>query len=230
MPEPVEATRRARLRAQALRVPADMRAPFVQAALAGFAGFAVLGLFTAVAPAFLGQELGVTSRAVVGLVVFVVFAASMVGQAMLPLLAEGIAMPAGCVALIAGMGSLALGLALSALALLVLGGAIAGFGAGLCFRAGLAVVNERAPAAQRGAVASGFFVVMYIAISVPVIGEGLLAQVTGLRPAGPIFAAGVAGLSAAVLVLLWRQRAGSEGRASRLLDLVRYRRPLAERR
>jgi hypothetical protein len=32
----------------------------------GFAGYAVLGLFTAVAPDFLAQELGVTSRAVIG--------------------------------------------------------------------------------------------------------------------------------------------------------------------
>jgi hypothetical protein len=81
-----------------------MRATFVEAALAGFAGYAVLGLFTAVAPAFLGQELGVTSPAVVGLVVFSVFAASMVGQVMLQLVPEAVAMPAGCLALIAGMG------------------------------------------------------------------------------------------------------------------------------
>jgi MFS family permease len=230
MPEPVAVRSRLRLRPQTLRVPADMRAPFAQAALAGFAGFAVLGLFTAVAPAFLAQELDVTSRAAIGLVVFAVFAASTVGQAMLQLLPEEIAMPAGCLALIAGMGSLVLGLALSALALLVLGGVIAGFGAGMCFRAGLAVVNERAPADRRGGLASGFFVVMYVAISVPVIGEGLLAQVTGLRTAGLIFAAGVAALSAGVLVLLQRQHPSSNARTLRAPGLLRSPRPVAERR
>jgi MFS family permease len=209
MPEPVVARSRPRLRPQGLTVPTEMRATFVEAALAGFAGFAVLGLFTAVAPAFLGQELGVTSPAVVGLVVFAVFAASMLGQALLELVPEALAMPAGCLALIAGMGSLALGVALSSLALLVIGGVIAGFGHGLAFRAGLTAVTARSPAEQRGDVASSFFVVMYVAIALPVIGVGILAQAIGLRPAGLIFAAAVAAVAMVVLVLLGRERASS---------------------
>jgi hypothetical protein len=61
-------------------------------------------------------------------------------------------------------------------------------------------VNEHSPAAQRGEVTSSFFVVMYLAISVPVIGEGVLAQALGLRAAGLTFAALVAALSATVLI------------------------------
>src|SRR5205085_3241913 len=80
MPEPIARTSHTQLRPQALKVPRAMRSTFIQAALAAFAGFAVLGLFTAVAPDFLGQGLGVTSRAVIGLVVFAVFAASAAGQ------------------------------------------------------------------------------------------------------------------------------------------------------
>jgi hypothetical protein len=41
-----------------------------------------------------------------------------------------------------------------------------------------------------------------VAISLPVIGEGALAQATGLKPAGFTFVALVAALSAIVLVLL----------------------------
>ncbi|HEY1516519.1 MAG TPA: MFS transporter [Solirubrobacteraceae bacterium] len=204
MPEPVSVTSHPHLRPQALKIPTEMRSIFIEAALAGFAGFAVLGLVTAVTPAFLGQELGVTSRAIVGLVVFALFAASLAGQLALEAVPERAAIPTGAGALIAGMGSLALGLADSSLTLLVLGIVIAGFGQGLSFRGGLMQVNERSPAAQRGAVASSFFVVMYIAISVPVIGEGLLAQAVGLRVAGLTFAALVAALSAAVLILLAR--------------------------
>ncbi len=204
MPEPVSATSHPHLRPQALKIPTEMRSIFIEAALAGFAGFAVLGLVTAVTPAFLGQELGVTSRAIVGLVVFALFAASLAGQLALEFIPERAAIPTGAGALIAGMGSLALGLADSSLALLVLGIVIAGFGQGLSFRGGLSQVNERSPAAQRGAVASSFFVVMYIAISVPVIGAGVLAQAVGLRAAGLTFAALVAALSATVLILLAR--------------------------
>jgi MFS family permease len=105
------------------------------------------------------------------------------------------------------MGSLAIGLAVSSLALLVIGGVIAGFGQGLAFRAGLSSVNARAPANKRGDVASSFFVVAYVAISLPVIGVGLLAEVLSLRSAGLIFAAAVAAVSITVLVLLGLGRA-----------------------
>jgi MFS family permease len=209
MPEPVASTHRAQLRPQALRVPKEMRSTFIEAALAGFAGFAVLGLVTAVAPDFLGQQLGVTSRAVVGLVVFSLFAGSLAGQLALEVVPERAAIPTGAGALIAGMASLALSLAVSSLALLVIGVVIAGFGQGLSFRGGLTQVNEHAPAAQRGAVASSFFVVMYIAISLPVIGEGVLAQAVGLRAAGLTFAALVAALSAGVLIRVVRTHRGS---------------------
>jgi MFS family permease len=218
MPETVARTSRPRLRPQALKVPREMRSTFTQSAIAGFAGFAVLGLFTAVAPAFLGQELGVSSRAIIGLVVFAVFAASAAGQVILQFIPERVAIPGGACALIAGMGFLALGLAVSSAMLLVLGGVIAGFGQGMSFRAGLAAVNERSPAAERGGVASSFFVVMYVAISLPVIGEGVLAQAVGLRAAGLTFAALVAGLCAVVLILLAQSHvadadAGARGRS-----------------
>jgi MFS family permease len=200
MPEPITRTSHPQLRPRALRIPKEMRSTFIEAAVAGFAGFAVLGLLTAVNPDFLGQQLGVTSRAIVGLVVFSVFAASTVGQLALEFLPERAAIPTGVGALIVGMGSLALGLAVSSLALLVLGGVIAGFGQGLSFRGGLTEVNEHSPAVQRGEVTSSFFVVMYIALSLPVIGEGILAQAIGLRAAGLSFAALVAALSAGVLM------------------------------
>jgi MFS family permease len=217
MPEPVARKSHPRLRPQALEVPREMRSTFTQSAIAGFAGFAVLGLFTAVAPAFLGQELGVSSRAIIGLVVFAVFAASAAGQLILEFIPERAAIPAGAGALIAGMGFLAVGLAASSATLLVLGGLIAGFGQGLSFRAGLAAVNERSPAAERGGVASSFFVVMYVAISVPVIGVGVLAQAVGLRAAGLTFAALVAGLSAVVLLLLAQADRADDGARGRSL-------------
>jgi MFS family permease len=206
MPEPIAKRGHQSRRPQALSIPPEVRTTFTRAALAGFAGFAVLGLFTAVSPAFLGQALGVRSHAIVGLVVFAVFAASMAGQMLLEWVPERVAMSAGCGALIGGMGALALGLADSSLALLVLGGVAAGCGQGLSFRAGLAAVNAGSPAARRAEVASSFFVVAYVAISIPVIGEAVLAQAAGLRPAGEAFAAGVAALSAVVLVLLARSR------------------------
>jgi multisubunit Na+/H+ antiporter MnhB subunit len=50
---------------------------------------------------------------------------------------------------------------------------------------------------------------MYTAISLPVIGEGVLTQVIGLRAAGLTFTALVAALSAAVLIRIARTHPGS---------------------
>jgi hypothetical protein len=84
---------------------------------------------------------------------------------------------------------------------------VAGLGQGLSFRAGLAAVNELAPADRRAEVASSFFVVAYVAISVPVVGVGLVADLTSLRTAGLIFAGLVALLAMTVLVLVQERNA-----------------------
>ena len=206
MPEPVSRPPRPRLRPQALSVPPEVRGQFTRAAIAGFAGFAVLGLFTAVSPAFLAQQLGVRDPAAIGAVVFAVFVASAAGQLALERVPERAALPAGCAILILGMVLLGLSLAVSSLALLVAGGVVAGVGQGLSFRAALTGLTAATPAEQRAGVASSFFVVAYVAISLPVIGEGVLAQAAGLKTAGLVFVAIVAALSATALVLLARQR------------------------
>ena len=209
IPEPVSVRGKPRLRPQSLHVPAEVRPIFIRGALAAFAGFAVLGLFTAVSPAFLGQTLKISSHAVVGLVVFAVFAASFAGQLAFEAVPQRSALPLGCGGLIVGMAVLASGLAASSLALLVIGGLIAGVGQGLSFRAGLTGVNAAAPPDERAEVASSFFVVAYVAISVPVIGVGVLAEAAGLRTAGLVFAAVVAALAAVALALLARRPAGT---------------------
>jgi predicted MFS family arabinose efflux permease len=215
MPETVRPEGAVRLRPQRLRVPPEVRGVFVRSALAAFAGFSVLGLFTTVAPGFLGELLNIDCHATVGLVVFGVFASSLVGQASLERISERVALAAGSATLIAGMAVIALALAVSSLALLVAGGLVAGFGQGMSFRAGLTAVNLAAPEDHRGEVASSFFVVAYVAISLPVVGVGVLGELAGLRAAGLIFAAIVAALALTVLVLLTRDRRPAEaGRES----------------
>ncbi|MGI9099836.1 MAG: hypothetical protein ACR2H2_15325 [Solirubrobacteraceae bacterium] len=58
---------------------------------------------------------------------------------------------------------------------------------------------------QHAVRSPSYFVVMYVGISLPVIAEGLLAEITGLRAAGLVFAAVVAAIAAVALLLLWRQ-------------------------
>jgi hypothetical protein len=106
--------------------------------------------------------------------------------------------------LFAGTGLLALALAIESLATLLASSVVLGLGQGLVIGAGLAAINQRAPVEQRGETASSFFVVMYVGLSVPVIGTGIAASSLGLRTAGIAFSAAVAVLVLAVLASLAR--------------------------
>jgi MFS family permease len=194
---------------QRLSVPAEVRAIFVVASLAAFAGFAVTGLFAAVAPSFLAQVVGIGNHALAGLIAGSIFAASAVAQVVARTMNPQRALAVGCAILVAGMVILALTLHLSSLIGLIAAAVLAGVGQGIGFSRGLAAVAERTPADRRAEVSSTYFVVAYVAISLPVVGEGLAAQQWGLQTAGVTFAVGVAILSticlAAILVLEARQ-------------------------
>jgi MFS family permease len=211
MPEASHAERHPRLRLQLLRVPEQARVTFRRAAFAASAGFAVLGLFTALSPTIMAEELGLTAPAVVGAVVSGMFIASTAGELCLARVPGGDGLRIGCLMLIAGMGLLALSLVASSLALLVMAAVIAGFGEGLGFRAGLAVLTAATPVQQRGEVTSAFFVIAYGALALPAIGVGVLAQITDLRTAGLLFTA----LVAVVMTAYLRADGASPSRAAK---------------
>ena len=206
-PETVQVSARPRLRISRPDLPPQVRPLFLSAGTAGAAGFVVLGVYTAVAPSFLLTVLNDGSHALSGAVVFALFAASALGQVALSRRLGRWAIVAGCVALIAGMGLLALGLAAKSLELVIASAVIAGLGQGLTLRAGLAAVLSRAPAERRAGVASSFYMVLYTGISLPVIGEGIAASRFGLLYAGLAFTIAVAALAALALAMLVRGRA-----------------------
>lgn len=187
---------------QRLSIPAPVRGVFVRAAIGGFAGFAVLGLFTGVSPGFMTHVLGIDNHAVGGVVVFLLFASSAVAQIVFRGLGTAVALRAGCVVLILGVGALCLSLLLASLPLLVVSAVVSGVGQGVTFSKGMASVTAELPAGRRAEVTSTFFVVLYIAISVPVIGAGAAANAWGLVTAGGVFSAAVAALAVVSLILL----------------------------
>ena len=85
------------------------------------------------------------------------------------------------------------------------GAVVAGLGQGASFRAGLQAVTGAAPADRRSEVSSTFFLVLYVAISIPVIGVGAGAQVFGLVPTAVAFAGIVALLAVGAFVSLLRR-------------------------
>ncbi|MEU1327865.1 MFS transporter [Streptomyces microflavus] len=189
LPETVTSSgRRPRLRPQGLAVPPQVRGVFAPSALAAFAGFSLLGLFTAVAPAFVAETLDVHNLALAGLVVFSVFLASTAGQALMGRVGERRALPGGCFVLVAGLVLVAASLLLASLPLLVAGALCGGLGQGLAFRGAVTAISAAAPPEHRAATVSAFFVIAYLGISLPVVGVGALTLGIGLRNAGLTFA------------------------------------------
>ena len=76
---------------------------FVIAGLAAFAGFAVTGMFMAVAPSFVAEVVGIDNHAVAGLVAGSIFAASAVAQVGSRGVAPQRAVAIGCGVLVVAM-------------------------------------------------------------------------------------------------------------------------------
>lgn len=199
-----------RLRPQPLRIPAGIRSDFLRAALAAGSGFAVLGVLTAVTGLFLATVLHLSNHALTGLVVFVAFACTALGQLIARALPRPVALPFACGGLVLAAALIAAALLAASLPPLLAGSAVDGLATGVAVADGLRTINAGTPPQHRGEAVSTFFAILYAMLSVPVIGVGVLIQVMGLRPAGVTFGGLVAALALAVAVSLQRGGASPE--------------------
>ncbi|AFA74420.1 putative major facilitator superfamily transporter [Gordonia polyisoprenivorans VH2] len=200
--EPARLRPGARLGVQRLSVPPQVREVFTGPAIAAFAGFAVLGTFTAVAPSFLAKVIGIDNHAAAGALVAVLLASSATIQILGRHAPTGAALITGCATLVVGVAVLAWSLAAASLTLMIVGAVIAGAGQGISFSKGMAAVVAASPPDRRAEVTSTYFVVAYIALSVPIIGQGIAAAHWGLVTAGIAFDIGVGVLCAVAMVLI----------------------------
>lgn len=203
-PETVRRAGRPSLRPQTVEVPAAVRGVFTLAATAGFAGFAVLGLFTAISPRIVAELVGNPNHAVAGLMSFLLLGASVLAQVLVRRADTDRTLDAGCALLALGVLLVAVSVARGSMTELVVGALVAGAGQGMTFSKGLAAVNARVEAHRRAGTTSSYFVVVYVAISLPVVGLGAASQAWGLRTAGVAFCVGVAVLAAVALAALLR--------------------------
>ncbi|MBW0254040.1 MFS transporter [Cellulomonas sp. PS-H5] len=143
---------------------------------AAFASFAVFGVFTSVAPGFVGGTLHHTSRLLAGLVVFVVFGAAAAVQAATTRVRPATRLRAGLAAQAAGLVVLTAGMLAERLDVFLVGGLVTGAGAGLLFAAASGTIAAAAAPHQRGEALAGLFLVAYLGLSLPAMGLGLLAR------------------------------------------------------
>ncbi|MGI5500561.1 MFS transporter [Lentzea sp. CA-135723] len=174
-PETVD-RRRVPYRPQRISADHGDRRGYLAAGAGAFAAFSVFGVFTSVSPGFVAGELHHPSRLLAGLVVFLVFGGAAVAQTVTGSLSAGVRR-------VLGLGGQALGLVLvvagmhaTSFPLFLVGGAVAGIGAGVQFKSSIGAVAAMAAPARRGEALATLFFIAYLGLSVPSLSIGLATR------------------------------------------------------
>jgi MFS family permease len=190
--------------------------PAVTGYLAGVSAWVSAGLVVALLPSYGAELLGTSSLALLALPVVLYLVAAWVAQRAVPpnrLPAEPITAQ---LIIIAGVLIAAAVAWLPSLPLLLLGGAVAGCGQGLAYRAGLRIVSAAAPPEHHARLSSRFAAVAYLCAAVGTIALGAVASLASMRdavPAGAVILILIAAATAAV-----RRRAASRAASSPLVS------------
>ena len=175
--------RKRRYRPQRIMVPPASRSTYYASAVAAAVAFALFGLFTSLAPGLISGTLHDSSHALAGTAAFIVFGAAALAQ--IATSRTSLRRQLGI-----GLGLLTLGLVLvtaavwdPSLPLLLVGGALAGAGAGAVFKGSISTVLDIAPVQAKGEALSGLFLAAYLGLAVPVLGLGLATQAFSARTA-----------------------------------------------
>lgn len=188
-------------RPQRVSVPEAHRPHFFAATVAGGAVFALFGVFTSVAPSLLAGVLHNHSHAVAGVVAFAVFGAAAVAQILFGRASRRAQVGLGIAAVLVGLALVTVSVWLPSFWLLLIGGIVAGAGAGTAFRGLVATVIEITPASARGEGLAGLFLGSYIGLAIPVVGLG----VATLWVSMPVSVLGLAVVLAAVILAVTRR-------------------------
>jgi MFS family permease len=182
----------------------------VPAAAGTLAAFSANGLFAGLAGLILAITLGRTSHALAGATLFLVFSCGVVTQLATPKLAPSRVLALGTALMLVGLFLLVTSVRLStpSLALFLLSGALIGGGVGAVFKGTTGIVLEAAAPEDRLTLTSRLLVVLYVGLSIPVVGVGVALDQGATIPNTVLgFAILVAlGVSASGWILLGRHQ------------------------
>lgn len=174
---------RRRYRPQRVQIPATARTHYFAAAAIAFASFAVLGLFTSLAPAFIEGQLHFTAALVSGGVVFATFVSAAALQIGVRRLTLPMAVITGVVCYVIGFAALIAAISTVSLTLFVIGGILAGGAAGTLFSSAISAASQIAAPESRGEALAGIFLSCYAGLAVPVVGLGAATVVVSMSTA-----------------------------------------------
>jgi len=194
-------------RIQRPAVPKEIRSGFAMAGVVVTIGWVVGGIYGALGGSLDAQLLHVRSHALAGVVFFTFAFIGGASQIVFRARSARHSMFIGVTATLVGIICVEASLFAVSAALFLVATVLVGVGNGMCFIGSLALINEIAPLHRRAETVAAYNVVGYFAISLPVIGVGLLANVFGLKSATVAFAAVLVPLAAVTLVTLGRSPA-----------------------
>ena len=152
----------------------SLRLP-IPAAAGTVTAFASNGLFAGLAGLILAVTLGRTSHALAGATLFLVFSCGVVSQVATTKLSASLVLALGTLSMLVGLVLLVVSVRLStpSLALFLTSGALTGAGVGAVFKGTSGIVLEAAAPEDRLAMTSRLLIVLYVGLSIPVVGVGI---------------------------------------------------------
>ncbi|MFJ2369876.1 MFS transporter [Microbacterium sp. NPDC087665] len=199
-------------RPQRIAAPPRARTAFIAAGFGAFAGFALFGLFTSLAPTILIGTFGERDHLVAGVTAFSVFAAAATGQVALARVALRSQLVVAAVCCAAGLAAVAAGAFAPSLAVFLVGGVVSGVGVGVLFKSAVATAATLAEPGRRGETLALIFLIAYCGLALPVLAIGALLTVVSQTTVLLVFTAIV--LVATVSAALVMRRAAAPAAAN----------------
>ncbi|UNO40266.1 MFS transporter [Streptomyces sp. MST-110588] len=185
-------------------VPRAVRHDFTTAAVTTVFAWSLLGVFLALVPSVAAALNHTAGTAVGGGIVALMLVCSALAQSCATRLAPGAGQLAGLGVMPAGLALLVLASGTRSLPLLAVAAVVSGAGQGIGFTGALTDLSAVLPAQARGEVLSVAYAVGYLALAVPVLGIGALADRTGVLPAVTWF--GALAAPGCLITLAWFHR------------------------
>jgi MFS family permease len=185
----------------------------IPAAAATLSAYSAMGLFAGLSGLFLATTLGHPSHALSGATLFLVFSCGVASQLATTNLRASQVLGVGTLSMLVGLVLLvtSVRLATPSLALFLISGALIGAGSGAVFKGTTGVVLEASAPEDRLAMTSALLIVLYVGLSVPVIGAGIALDWGASAPDTVLVFAILVGIGVALSgwALLGRRAKGS---------------------
>jgi hypothetical protein len=162
-------------------VPRQARATFAVALPCLIAAWMLSGFCLSLGPSLAAQVAGSPDLLWGGLVIFLLAGTGAAGPVVFRGVSGPAAMLAGCLALLAGAVLTLAAIETTSAAAFLAGIAVAGAGFGTAMLGALRTISARAAPGQRASLIAAFFIVSYLAFSVPVVAAGVAVTHAGLH-------------------------------------------------